>query len=606
MQLSKTMIVIAACLSQIFVVRAVNVAFADDLEGDVIVADLQSVRSYGSEGGISALSIGTTPCNVGTDRIDWIAITNEHPVVAQSAHRLLDNRFEQIGLSWARHGFYAVSGSYCSPCVDVVPYGQQLGIGCSNPSSATLNAVQTNQSPRSAINAHTGFFEFPPQGWPEPDPDSEIERRMQVHDTDLDLALNAGARYFIEGFYITADESSAATRNNSASYREVLVRRSWSSGLFELVINYDWLTQREQPAVRAWQDVDPSVVETDIQIPDEGLFILAAKVIAIEPGLWRYSYALQNLNSDRSGQSFSVPLPQAAVISNVGFHDVDYHSGELYDSTDWPADVTDEAITWSTDDYDVNEDANALRWGTIYNFYFDSNVPPAPSTITLGLFKPGTPDQVQADTIGPRHPYVDCNDNYVADDCDIDCAAPGCVDPCGTSGDTNDNGIPDECEAGIVSMDIRPGTCPNPLNIRSRGVLPTAVLGTETLDVTEIDFTTLTLTRADGVGGAVPPMMKRPGHGTKIEDVGTPFEGELCECHELACDGIDDLLLKFSTEEIVSTLQLGSVPRGTPVELTLIGSTFDGTTFETSDCIVTKGKPRQHHKHQHRIGHNRS
>ena len=32
---------------------------------------------------------------------------------------------------------------------------------------------------------------------------------------------------------------------------------------------------------------------------------------------------------------------------------------------------------------------NALRFATLYNFWFDANQPPAATTATLGLFKPG-------------------------------------------------------------------------------------------------------------------------------------------------------------------------------------------------------------------------
>ena len=52
-----------------------------------------------------------------------------------------------------------------------------------------------------------------------------------------------------------------------------------------------------------------------------------------------------------------------------------------------------------------------------------------------------------------------------------------------------------------ASLDIKPGACPNPLNVRSRGVVPMAVLGSESFDVTEIDVDSLALTRTDGAGG---------------------------------------------------------------------------------------------------------
>src|SRR4029453_11757610 len=112
---------------------------------------------------------------------------------------------------------------------------------------------------------------------------------------------------------------------------------------------------------------------TFIQIPNDGLFILAAKATALGGGMWHYEYALQNMNSDRSGQSFSVPLPGGAIVNNIGFHDVDSHSGEPYVLTDWGAAVGSGSITWSSETFAQNVNANALRWGTLYNFRFDAN-----------------------------------------------------------------------------------------------------------------------------------------------------------------------------------------------------------------------------------------
>jgi hypothetical protein len=205
----------------------------------------------------------------------------------------------------------------------------------------------------------------------------------------------------------------------------------------------------------------------------------------------------------------------------------------------------------------------------------------------------------------------DCNDNGIPDECDIDCGPPGgpcdlprcgqsedcnendIPDECdiddGTSEDDNNNGVPDECEIAAY-LDIKPGSCPNPVNPRSKGVVPTAIVGSESFDVTQIDIDTLTLSRTDGVGRVVTPLTGPPGPGTRVEDVATPFAGDPCDCHDLTGDGMDDLLLKFSTPELAGAFDLGTLPGGTSVMLTLTGSLLDGTTFVAADCIVIPGR----------------
>ena len=109
-------------------------------------------------------------------------------------------------------------------------------------------------------------------------------------------------------------------------------------------------------------------------------------------------------------------------------------------------------------------------------------------------------------------------------------------------------------------------------------------------DVTQIDVDSLTLARADGVGGIVRPMTGNRGPRVQTEDVATPVDGDQCACHELGGDGIDDLLLKFSTPALSMTLELASLQRGTSVVLTLRGALLDGTEFEASDCMVIPGR----------------
>ncbi|MHC4428648.1 MAG: S8 family serine peptidase [Planctomycetota bacterium] len=138
----------------------------------------------------------------------------------------------------------------------------------------------------------------------------------------------------------------------------------------------------------------------------------------------------------------------------------------------------------------------------------------------------------------------------------------------------------------LYEVDIKPGSCPNPLNRNSNGVLPVALVGTgQVCDVLDVELSTVVLSRADGVGTPVAPNEGPPGPHTVVSDVGTPFEGEACDCHELEGDGIQDLNMKFRTPEIVNDLQLNGLPNGSVIELVVTGSLLDGTPFTAMDCI---------------------
>ncbi len=429
---------------------------------DVIVGDLHETGSYGSSNGISAFSVGTISCNIGDVWLNWIAETNEHPVIGQNMYRLKDGRLEQIGMSWLKHGFFALSGTLCSGAGGCSgdPSGDHLGVGCSDPYSASLNGSQSNLGPRSQVNPHTGFYPYP---FSAPAAPPTIGRRLQVKHEDLEPSLNPGALYFVEGQYIAADDAAAGNGNNNASYRRVNVNGSGGS----FTLSLQGTTQRMKSGIRAWRDHVPDVVETEVKVSGEGFLILAARAIDLGAGMWRYEYALQNLNSDRAAGSFAVPFFEGACVANEGFHDVDAHSGEPYSTTDWTVSTTNKLIAWLTDSHAVNPNANALRWGTMYNFWFETNAAPtATASVEIGLFKPGFPASIEVVTLGPTTTPSDCNANGVPDSCDLDCGEPGgpCDVPgCGTSADCARNCIPDECEAdsdgdGVIdSCDLCPG-----------------------------------------------------------------------------------------------------------------------------------------------------
>jgi len=161
------------------------------------------------------------------------------------------------------------------------------------------------------------------------------------------------------------------------------------------------------------------------------------------------------------------------------------------------------------------------------------------------------------------------------------------------------------CGTTPVYLDIKPGSCPNPLNVKAppivtfvepaeeqsfaaktspntglenkyrKAVLPVAILGTEDFDVTLIDPSTVTLEGAAATRWS-------------LEDVTAPMTEKLeeCDCDVLEPDGYVDLTMKF--ERVAIAEALGEVFDGQEIPLTISGELLDGTAFEGTDCVLIK------------------
>ena len=427
---------------------------------DVIVGELVGTSRYGNIGGVTAYSVGTTSCNLGSCWLNWFnqGTSPEHPVIGQNMFRLKDGRFEQIGQAWLKHGYTALQQSTCASCT-AAPNGTHLGVNCSDPYDSGLNGTQSRLGPKEDVNPNTGIFPFP---------DARIGltgdviyKRLQVHDTDLNPTLNAGAVYFVEGQYVTRDDAASKNQSNNASYRSVTVGAAPN---FSLTLT--GTTQRQKAGIEAWKATDATVTQTSIKGSD-GTFLLAAKVTSLGGGLYHYEYAVQNLNNHRAGQSFTVPIQPGTTVTNVGFHDVDYHSGEPFSGTDWTPTVTATSVRWETTPYATNVNANALRWGTLYNFRFDANVAPGTSAISIDLFKPGaspSPLTANVPVPGPCFGGADgtgCNDFNVCTQSDA-CSSGVCTGSPAANGtpcnDANACTQTDTCSSGAC-VGANPVSC---------------------------------------------------------------------------------------------------------------------------------------------------
>jgi predicted alpha/beta superfamily hydrolase len=159
--------------------------------------------------------------------------------------------------------------------------------------------------------------------------------------------------------------------------------------------------------------------------------------------------------------------------------------------------------------------------------------------------------------------------------------APSCYDGIDNDGDGLTDHLPGaadndpECESALdpserampVEIDIKPWSDPNVIYPFSAGLVPVALLGSDTFDVADVDVTTL----AFGPDGAPPAF-----------DLTNPLVDSLSH-RDVDGDGKKDLLSSYRTAE--TGLAMGDT------EACLNGETLEGVSFEGCDGVVTMMPP---------------
>jgi hypothetical protein len=381
---------------------------------DVIVGDIEAVDQMGNNATQVGLAIGTDSCNNGDQPVDWFALPQtDHPVVPQNLYRMSggagnDDRFEQIGQSWMKHTFLALEDFVCGNCnTSGCQTGSHLCPGCSDPYVSGLNGDQNSIGSRAWVNPFTGSFPSNANDHSGHNHDG-VSHRILVNMTDLNLQQNSGATYFGEAAYISPHEYTWCQSHpgqcnmfNNFSYRKFTVSGGPTSFTFTPVSS----TVRMQPAIQAWAATGATVNQIEPNPGNDGIFFVGYKVTGPNAGVWHYEYAIFNMNLDRAIQSFQLffgfPLVQTP---SDGFHAPPQHPGWAHDgtvgdagysSTPWTFTFDNVSATWNTETFVQNPNANAIRWGTLYNFRLDSNYPPNSTSATIGFFKTGSPITVQ-------------------------------------------------------------------------------------------------------------------------------------------------------------------------------------------------------------------
>ena len=292
---------------------------------DVVVGDMPSMQQFGSSGTRVGLGIGTTSCNFGNVELNWFAMPNtDHPVIPQNLYRMSGGasnteRFEQVGQSWLKHAFTALQQNACAFGCISSGTGTRLGVGCSDPYDASLNASQSGLGSRAWVHPFTGAY---PNTARDHSGHSHngTSHRVLVEAADLNTTMNPGATYFAESQYVTPHEYAWCQSHvnecnmyNNASYRKFTV-----SGTTSFSFSPVGATVRMEPAIKAWTGATINTIEPAPGV--DGRAFVAYKVTGPVGGVWHYEYAINNQNLDRAISSFSVPLGCGINVSNLGSH----------------------------------------------------------------------------------------------------------------------------------------------------------------------------------------------------------------------------------------------------------------------------------------------
>lgn len=356
----------------------------EDSTNDVQLFALSSLTQSGREGGVFpngtlGFGVSTTSCNTGTNNIDWFAAMDvRHPVIAFNVYRVTNDRFEQIGTSWLKHGWLATNSTStgCAPCTSPGT-GTKLGPGCSDTYGVFNNTDLDDLGPRNEMNPFTGIWTCvgsyfsgyqndcvkrnTSSGW------NTIDHKLQVREADL---LDTTATYYYEAYYMTREDSNVYNNIGSRRFTPTYTT-SWSFGSQTDFVRGPTIQQR-------YGDMNAVA-----QPQDEGDVIVAVKVTTLGGGNYRYNYAVYNHTSDRQVREFTVPVPDGLTVSNIYFRDPDTDA-----NNDWTAVRSGGRIQWSTATY--GNGGNPLAWNTTFNFGFTCNTPPRDSSAAIGLYKPGT------------------------------------------------------------------------------------------------------------------------------------------------------------------------------------------------------------------------
>ncbi len=313
---------------------------------------------------------------------------DQHPYLIWNLYRFnADGSLEQIGRSGVKHGFLTINVG----CLENPGNSHILGRGCVDTYSVGNNDNNNSLGPRTEIVPATNqwgrcgsIYDTNCDGQENSSGNSSYDQRLVVREHQFSGAGQTGASYRFESWYLARQDINIL--NSMASTRATFTRNSttWSVGGND--------QYRLGPVIDRW--VDPAApganASSAMVSTDDGNVKVAVRATSLGNGLWRYHYAVMNLDFSRPQTEGAEP--NLRVVKNQGFDnfgvpvgtgtvtDLVFGDGDVDANNDWTPSIRNGRLTWWS-----GTRSNALNWGTLFRFSFTSNQAPVASAVTLHI-----------------------------------------------------------------------------------------------------------------------------------------------------------------------------------------------------------------------------
>ena len=362
---------------------------------DLGLLDTRTIQRYRRTGtfpnGVMGIGAWTTCCNPGTDRIPFIAAMNpNHGYIHYIVARESQGRFVQISdRAYVKHTFGSNNNlSTCGTCLNSPGDVNYVEIGCSDTYANSQSVDHFNLGPPDEVNPWLGTWVAACSYFDRGEPagaastlcdgvrsltstqstalNTAINHATRVYDADLNVA---GATFYWQAGYIIPGEAEALRTNNfgSRQFSAVWATTNWTFADVGAMV--------QGPILSRWSG---ATVTSNTNGADDGRYYIGVKVTGPTNGKYHYEYSVHNRDNKRGMGAFHIPVCPDAQASGFGFKDVDTNP-----VNQWTAAKLGSEVVFTV------SGTNALRWNSIYNFWFDCDAAPVGGPALLDQFDLG-------------------------------------------------------------------------------------------------------------------------------------------------------------------------------------------------------------------------